>query len=466
MTKFPGTKYAGPGYVNSSPNTLPGSGEGQTAGPGITNDNDPGGQYKVNAYRALGNDLIFTYEDPAVTLKAGFWAEYIRCPRYNYFLDYSPQYKAANPVSLQYPGGVLDPTNSGGSPYQPGYAWFMHVYNKTFQPFADWQWHPIPNLTLEAGVKFSNFTIDTEALVNQTKALAPLFYNATYRQTAPDAEINYRVTQEWSAYAQVAKGMLFPNVTEAEVTPNDPKDILFSYDPKNLKEQTTTNYQVGTVFKADRLNADVDVYWIDINNYVSSVTDPADSTNTLYFNSKGAVYSGLEAEVTYYVGAGLSVYANGSLNRAVYKTDSGAPGFNVAQVPQSTGSVGVIYNHSGWFGSVAEKYIGPYVVYSSAMTNPDLGLYGQTTTTLRGGPAVAVLSAVNGGYPMLSLAGGYGYKLPRGGFVHSLKIKLQLDNAFNRKVQDLSSVKASGNAYNVLPTTSYFLTVSTEFYLG
>ena len=39
--------------------------------------------------------------------------------------------------------------------------------------------------------------------------------------------------------------------------------------PGNLKEETTINYQVGTVYKTDKFNADADVYLIDINNLVS-----------------------------------------------------------------------------------------------------------------------------------------------------------------------------------------------------
>jgi outer membrane receptor protein involved in Fe transport len=97
------------------------------------------------------------------------------------------------------------------------------------------------------------------------------------------------------------------------------------------------------------------------------------------------------------------------------------------------------------------------------MVNPDLGLYGQTTSGLVGGTAASVLGATNPGYSMLDLSGGYALKMPQGSPIHSLKIKLQVDNALNRKVQDLSSVKASGNAYNVLPTTNYFITFSTEF---
>jgi iron complex outermembrane receptor protein len=371
--------------------------------------------------------------------------------------------------------GFIDPANSKGSPFQPGYQWYMHVSNKTFQPYADVIWKPTKNLTIEAGVKDSNFTIDLEAPVNQGTE-KPDFSNNTYTNLEPHFSANYTFTPNWSAYVQVAKGIAYPIVTDEENVPNDPKDLAAngtSYNPANLKEEQTLNYQIGTVFKTDRFNADADVYLIDINNLVSSVTDPNDSTNALYFQSKGAWLSGVEVEGTYYVGGGLSVYANGSLNRATYKTDAGVPSFNVASlgafgsngVPNSTASVGAVFNRSGWFASVDNKYVGPFIVYSSALVNPDLGLYGQTSTGQPGGAPVPVQSAEDPGFWMTDLAGGYAFKLPQGSFVHSIKIKLQLDNVLDRKVQVLSAVGATpaSNAYNVLPTTSYFLTVSTEF---
>ena len=57
----------------------------------------------------------------------------------------------------------------------------MHVYNKTFQPYIDLTWKPVPNLTIEAGVKDSNFTIDLEAPLNQGTE-APYFTNNTLHQ--------------------------------------------------------------------------------------------------------------------------------------------------------------------------------------------------------------------------------------------------------------------------------------------
>jgi hypothetical protein len=46
-----------------------------------------------------------------------------------------------------------------------------------------------------------------------------------------------------------------------------------------------------------------------------------------------------------------------------------------------------------------------------------------------------------------------------------VKIKLQVDNLLNHDVQLVSSAGATpaANGYNVLPTTNYFLTLSTEF---
>jgi outer membrane receptor protein involved in Fe transport len=49
--------------------------------------------------------------------------------------------------------------------------------------------------------------------------------------------------------------------------------------------------------------------------------------------------------------------------------------------------------------------------------------------------------------------------------LHSVKLKLQVDNLLNHDVLVLSSVGSTpaSNGYNVLPGINYFLTVSTEF---
>ena len=477
-SKFPGTTtlYTGPSYINNSANTLPNTGESNAASTGIASNDDPGGQIKVNAYRAYGDYLALTHgEDSWLEEKVGIWAEYEVADRYDYALDYSPAYFAANPeYNTRF--GVFDPsTGVKANTVMPGWQWNMHVFNKTFQPYADFIWKPIPNLTIEAGLKDSNFTIDLEALLNQSTEQRD-FSNNTYTNVEPHFAANYLITSDWSAYFQWAKGIAYPIVTDEENVPSDPKDIsagTTSYNPGNLKDQSSINYQLGTVYKTERFNADADVYLINIDNAISSVTDPNDSTNTLFFQSKGAWMKGLEAEATFYVGRGLSVFANGSLNRAVYKTDAGVPGFNVAQlgafgqpyIPNSTAAFGARYDRAGWFASLDNKYAGPGVVYSSALVNPDLGLYGQTATGQVGGAITPVTVANQPGFWMMDIAGGYAFKLAPGSFIHSLKLKLQIDNALNRKIQVLNGAgaTAAANTYNVLPTTNFFVTLSTEF---
>ncbi|HEY3754653.1 MAG TPA: TonB-dependent receptor [Opitutaceae bacterium] len=470
VTKYPGASYTGPAYTNSSPNTLPGTGEG-LAKPGI-NDDDPGGRIKVNSYRAVGDYLALTHgEDTSLEEQVGVWTEYERAVRYAYLLDYSPQYLAANPQDSTY-FGAFDPWSSKGSPQMPGYQWFMHLYNKTFQPYVDLIWKPLPNLSIEGGVKDSNFTIDLEAPVNQG-TLGVDFTNNTYSKVQPYLDATYYFTPYWTAYAQVAEGIAYPIVTDEENVPSDAKDSTRTYNPGNLKEEETVNFQVGSVYKTARFNGDIDVYLININNIVSSVVDPNDSTNTLYFQSKGAWLSGVEAEGTYYLGAGVSAYANGSLEEATYKTNPGVPSFAVGVlgafggggVPKQTAALGVVYNHEGWFASLEGKYVGDWVVYSSALVNPDLGLNGQTSTGLAGGTPTPVRAEDQGGWGTVNFSGGYAWKLPSGGFLHSIKVKLEIDNLTDRKVQVLNSVGASAasDTFNVLPTTSYFITVSTEF---
>jgi iron complex outermembrane receptor protein len=71
------------------------------------------------------------------------------------------------------------------------------------------------------------------------------------------------------------------------------------------------------------------------------------------------IYKGIEAEGTAYVGMGFSIYANGSLNSAKDKgSDVQNPGLWISNAPKSTAALGVIFNRSGWYASLIDKYVG------------------------------------------------------------------------------------------------------------
>ena len=261
--------------------------------------------------------------------------------RYQYLLDYTlgrhelDFNRATTPVDV----GVLSATT-----YQ------MVNVMKTGQAFAEYDWHLTHELTLNAGVRYAYFHRDIEAPVNQTTRLR-YFGERTDRTAMPSVAVNYRLAPNWSAYAQIAKGYLAPNL-----------QLFYVPDPSknNVKPQETVNYQVGTVYKSGRFNGDIDAYWIDYDNFPLTITDTV--TNTPYYAlAKGAYYSGLEAEGTYSVGGGLSLFANGSLNHAVFKKSK----LDLPSVAKSTAAFGLVYNNGGFFASVSNNYVGAFKIYAS-----------------------------------------------------------------------------------------------------
>ncbi|HTB80930.1 MAG TPA: TonB-dependent receptor [Opitutaceae bacterium] len=400
---------------------------------------DFGGQVKVNVVRAYGDYLAVTHDDQIGTLKTGVWFDYQHGPRYNYFYDETNP--AAGPVVQN---NILDVNHAGSN---HGYAWNMHYWTRTWQPYAEYEWHITPALSIDPGLKYLSVNRSMHGPVNQDKEVQPFSFDQTYSKALPLVSANYLITHDWSAYAQYAQGFLTPALAESSE---------LNAQLNTVKPQQTTNYQLGTVYKTDRFNADIDGYWINYSNFPVQFLNPAevpgspnfDSNDLVYFNARGAYYYGMEGEATFYIGNGLSVFANGSRNYATYKGSKR----RVENNPQSTAGAGLIYDHAGLFASFMGKYIGPYTVYSGA-PSPDVPL-----------PAGS-FAAVQGGYTLWDLALGYGWKLPAGSFIHSVKIRLQVNDLFNRQVQLLKAPKANplNSTYSVLTPRDYFLTVSGQF---
>jgi len=127
------------------------------------------------------------------------------------------------------------------------------------------------------------------------------------------------------------------------------------------KAETTTNYQVGTVYYADHFTFDADLYYIGIaNNYVSLACAPHDQNDTCFVNNGRATYEGVEGEGTYAFDnllgmdvTGLSMFANGALMRSVAQTNKWEP-----NAPFWTAALGVLFQSSNWRFSIIDKYTG------------------------------------------------------------------------------------------------------------
>ena len=384
-----------------------------------------GGTYQLNYYRAWFDHLTLSHDDDHGTMKVGGWGEYVRNDRFQYLIDYTR-------------GGIFD-YNSATTTEAVGVlaatTYLMKNYMRTAQAFAEYEWRPLPALAVNGGVRYAHFRRDIEAPVNQTTRLR-YYGERTDTNTMPSLAANYRLQPAWSAYAQIAKGFLAPNL-----------QLFYVPDPSknNVKPQETTNYQVGTVYKTGRLNADLDAYWIDYDNLPLTITDTA--TNQQYYAlASGAYYSGIETQATVSVGGGLSLHANGSLNRAVYKKSK----VDIPGVARSTALFGLIYNRGGFFASLSDKFVGESKVYAAGL-NPDIA------STLRA-------TAIAPSRLSEDLSFGYSHRVKNPGVIRSIKIKVQVDNLLDRQQQVIGSISAAAlPSFVVLPGRNYFFTFSGEF---
>ena len=305
---------------------------GTKAGP-ARNKNVPG-YSKNNEYRVWGNIFRLGKSFSFGELRAGIWYERASTKRYRFDYDFT----LAPPLTTPTAQLVRD-NREKTAPLNINYL--QHSGWNNYQPFIDFEFKPVEGLTITPGFKYVSFERFTNAVVQQTSRV-PFNGSGTFTKALEFATVNYRIQEEWSVYAQFAKGFLVP-------------DLNVFYQPKPnvlaLKPQTSTNYQVGTVYNADKFTFDGDLYYINFNDKTSSTVVNGE---TVFSNLGGAVYKGVEAQGTYAFQEGFAVFANASLNSAKTKDTQK----QIAKAPQWTAAAGVILKYGDAGASLVEKIVG------------------------------------------------------------------------------------------------------------
>jgi iron complex outermembrane receptor protein len=353
---------------------------------------------KENAYRVFG-DVLRTTEDfniGAVAFQAreGIWLETNQTNRFRYYFDanlcaadgimpydYGRQ-KAASVCGIKQSGAVLNGA-LGYSTYDENTSW------QQYQPFAELDIKPTEDLTLTPGVKYVHWDHKTDSPV-ETKSLCGLEtpcagFNTLGQNfqesfvttdTLPFFQANYRIDKNWSVYFEYAKGIYVPDIgvfeTKQPLAPNNPP-----------ASQTTTNYQVGTVFYADDFTFDADLYYIPINNNYVSQPCSYITNETCYVNIGSATYKGIEGEGTYAISrlfgldtAGLSVFANGAL------MSSKSGGLWVKNAPKWTAAGGILYHNGSWTFGLIDKTVGPQFSDNTEIAAYKIKTYSDVTATI------------------------------------------------------------------------------------
>ena len=272
----------------------------------------PCGIDKYNSYRKYGETLLVTQTSGFGILRAGLWIDWAKTNRH------------------QYPS---DPLNNWAD--QPLPKFNETFYTDSYQPYAEYEFHVSPKFNITAGTKFAAYRMTVIHQADDGSTVGELTCTSTTAACAatatdqgsftawlPSLDMNYRMMPNWSIYAQVSTGSIIPpsavydfNHTPTAAVPNP----QLTTPPK---QQKSTTYQAGTVFKANKLTLDADAYRIRFQNTYSSVTDTTagdtDLGDSIFFLQPSSVTEGVEFESTLVLTPGLSLYLNGTAANAYY----------------------------------------------------------------------------------------------------------------------------------------------------
>ena len=388
---------------------------GETPNGTFYSPTDVPGQHMRNTNRSWGDIFRLSKEIGPGEVRTGVWYDHQDDIRWLY--EFDDTLNALNPVVT--PGA---PTLALASADRR-----MNDSLVTIQPFVEYQWNIADNAWFVGGVKYNYFKRNLDAPVNQ-KTGTPLTYSRDWNATLPSAAFHYAFSSNWTAYAQWAKGYLAPNLNLLYV-PNP------AVSDSAVQPEKTTNIQLGTTWTNDRLTLSGDVYKINFNNFVQSHKVGG---ITEFYNGGGVHYKGLELEGTYMLGGGLSVYANGSLNRAMQTTD----GAWNANTPHKTAALGFIYNNGPFYASLVDKFVGK--TYYTANAEDDTPI---------------------GGYAVTNFSASYSFD-PHIADVKDFKIGVQVNNLFNNTTINALAGTTGGAGtplYFTIPERNFFVTLSANF---
>jgi iron complex outermembrane receptor protein len=310
---------------------------------------------KLNSYRKYGDITTVSQVSKYGIFRTGLWYEWATTSRHQ--IPQDPTTKLDNPV--------------------PNFN--ERFYTNSYQPFGEYEWHPTLKLTVTGGAKFSRYTFDLTQDADNGGAVGPLpagvasvYHSASFNTVLPSADVNYRIRENWSAYAQFGTGSLIPPSSVFDV-PNVVNGVLVNPITVLPKQTKAYTYQTGSVLKMRRLTLDGDFYYVLFGNGYTASPDPNASGANEYQSSGNSTTKGFEGEANFSLTHGLLIYLNGTVGSARYTSQSILTGTStgnkyyinpnngvwVANTPANTETWGLTYTARGLDFGWLTKRVGP-----------------------------------------------------------------------------------------------------------
>jgi iron complex outermembrane receptor protein len=324
----------------------------------------PSGVDKLNGYRHAGDTASLSKELKWGVIRAGAWYDWAYTDRYQI---------PSNPVTQ-----VDTPLGN----------FHEHFITQSFQPFAEFEWHPLPKLVVTAGIKAADYNMNLNQYQDNGKTVGCLGGVATtypstagiwagapecigggqfvthsinYNNWLPTLTARYRVLKPLSVYAQFAEGSVIP--------PSNVFDVPGGNVLTPPKPTLAKTYQVGAVLQQNRWTLDMDAYYVHFQNGYQSYTDPA-SLEPVFVATGPSNTRGIEAEGNVALGYGFSIYGNVSFGSAKYQSGASYPngGLWVANTPRNIEGFSVLWDRRAWDIGITYKRVGQFYNDNGSLT--------------------------------------------------------------------------------------------------
>ena len=377
---------------------------------GVVNAANVPGQLMTMNYRSVGNILRASEPAGQGKLDFGLWVDHQTNNRWQKEVDFTL-------------GGAINTGNGGLN----GIDRMMDDTLTTIQPYVQYEWKPLANLTLTPGLKYVSFNRTLNATVNNG-GNPPLNTSQTWTKALPTLTARYMVQKDLSVYAQYAQGMLAPNLNSFYPVGGA------ATVPATLQPSESTNYQLGSTWNTEQVTLSGDIYLVDFSN--QNTATPC-GIFSCFNNTGGVKYSGIEGEGTYVVGSGVSLYGNYAVNNYSVST----AGTVLQNIPKNTAAAGLIYNQGPAYASLIAKEVGKR--YSGTDIN---------------GNAIPMSS-----YTIVNFASSYA--LGKSDFLgRNANIGFQINNLLNKNVifASFASDAAGNPMFYATPTRSVMVNLSVD----
>lgn len=327
--------------------------------------NKPSGVDKLNGYRHAGDTATLSKTMQWGIFRTGAWYDWAYTDRY------------------QYPSNILSWLDT------PLPNFHEHFVTQSFQPFAEYEWHPTGRFSLTVGIKDANYNMALNQYQDNGKTVgclggtlstnpvtkAPICIGGgafishaiDYNNFLPNVAARYQIKGNWSAYAQWSEGSVIPPSGVFD-TPNGQPLV----PPKPTLAKT---YQIGNVLKFRRWTLDADAYYVHFQNAYDTYLDPV-SAEPISVASGPLNTKGLEAESNIIIGWGFSLYLNGSLNSTKYQEGGGwmNGGLWEAQTPKNIETISLFWKHKNWDFGFIDKRVGTQYNDNGTLNYPVNGI--------------------------------------------------------------------------------------------